>query len=251
MSITGTAEGPPVRLGVAIADIASGMFAYQGLLAALIARDRTGRGQQVDVGLLDAATALLTYQASRAFATGAPPVRSGNRHQSIAPYDTFDTADGVLVLAVGNDALWPRFCRVAGLDAQAADGRYATNAGRVTHYDELRPLIGSALGRRPAGDWIHALRAAGVPCGAVRSVVDALADPQLAARDMVVTAEHPTIGALPLLGVPVKLSDTPGSVRTAPPRLGEHTESVLKELDTKIDTRGRFSISSQGFKTRR
>jgi formyl-CoA transferase/CoA:oxalate CoA-transferase len=251
MSITGTAEGAPVRLGVAIADIASGMFAYQGLLAALIARDRTGRGQQVDVGLLDAATALLTYQASRAFATGAPPVRSGNRHQSIAPYDTFDTADGVLVLAVGNDALWPRFCRVAGLDAQAADGRYATNAGRVTHYDELRPLIGSALGRRPAGDWIHALRAAGVPCGAVRSVVDALADPQLAARDMVVTAEHPTIGALPLLGVPVKLSDTPGSVRTAPPRLGEHTESVLKELDTKIDTRGRFSISSQGFKTRR
>jgi formyl-CoA transferase/CoA:oxalate CoA-transferase len=240
MSITGTADGPPVRLGVAIADIASGMFAYQGLLAALIARDRTGRGQHVDVGLLDAATALLTYQASRAFATGVAPGRSGNRHQSIAPYDTFDTADGALVLAVGNDALWPRFCRVAGLDLQAADARYATNAGRVTHYDELRPVIATALSRRPARDWIHALRAAGVPCGAVRSVVDALADPQLAAREMVVTVDHPTIGPLPLLGVPVKLSDTPGSVRTAPPRLGEHTEHVLNELDTKTDSGSRF-----------
>jgi len=246
MSITGTADGPPVRLGVAIADIASGMFAYQGLLAALIARDRTGRGQQVDVGLLDAATALLTYQASRAFATGTAPGRSGNRHQSIAPYDTFDTTDGALVLAVGNDTLWPKFCRAAGLDAQAADARYATNAGRVTHYDELRPIIAAALARRAAGDWIHTLRAAGVPCGAVRSVVDALADPQLAAREMVVTIDHPTIGPLHLLGVPVKLSDTPGAVRTPPPRLGEHTENVLKELDTKIDSGSRFPPRTGG-----
>lgn len=217
MSITGSVGGEAVRLGVAIADIAAGMYAFQGLLLALIARGRDGRGQRVDVSLLDAATSLLTYQAGRYFATGQSPVRSGNRHMTIAPYDTFDVADGVLVLAVGNDAQWQRLCAVLALDGLRADARFATNAGRVTQYDLLRPALAAALAPRTREALLADLRAAGVPAGAVRSVADALADPQLLAREMVIQVLHPTLGPIGQLGIPVKLSRTPGGIRTAPP----------------------------------
>lgn len=229
MSITGTPDGSPVRLGVAVADIAAGMFAFQGLLLALIARGTTGRGQHVDIALLDAVTSLLTYQAGRYFATGESPVRLGNRHATIVPYNTFDTAEGVLVLAVGNDDQFQRFCRVAELTEVATDPRFLTNAGRVEHHDTLQPLVAGALRTRSAADWVSRLNDAGVPCGAVRSIGEALTDPQTIARAMVETVSHPTIGALPVLGVPVKLSGTPGAVRSAPPRLGEHTHSVLRD----------------------
>jgi len=228
MSVTGAADGPAVRLGVAISDLACGMFAFQGLLLALLARANTGRGQLVDVGLLDATTALLTYQAQRYFATGSPPGRHGNRHLAIAPYDTFDVSDGVLVLAVGHDAQWPRFCRAVGLEALAADPRFLANAQRAADYGVLRPIIAAALAPRRRDDLIRALRAADVPCGAVRSLEDALSDPQTLAREMVATLAHPTIGPLQTLGLPVKLSDTPGALRTPPPRLGEHTRHVLR-----------------------
>jgi formyl-CoA transferase/CoA:oxalate CoA-transferase len=227
MSVTGLPESEPVRLGVAIADLAAGMFAFQGLLLALIARGRTGRGQHVDVGLLDAATALLTYQASRYFAAGAAPVRSGNRHMSIAPYDTFDAADGRLVLAVGTDAQWRRCAETLDLASLGADPRYAANADRVRNYDALRAVLAAAIRTRPLASLVADLRRADVPCGAVRSIDEALADPQIAARAMVETLAHPTIGSLRVLGVPVKLSDTAGAVRTPPPRLGEHTRAVL------------------------
>ena len=228
MSITGTAEGPAVRLGVAIADIASGMFAFQGLLLALIARARTGRGQWVDVSLLDSVAALLTYQASRHFATGEIPARAGNRHLTIAPYDTFETADGVLILAVGNDTLWQRFCRAVGRDDLGGDERFATNAGRVTNYHLLQPLLAQLFASRRLGDWIALLRDAEVPSGGVRSVADVVSDPQIIARDMVTTVGHPSLGPIRTLGVPVKLSDTPGAVRTPPPRLGEHSRQILR-----------------------
>jgi crotonobetainyl-CoA:carnitine CoA-transferase CaiB-like acyl-CoA transferase len=227
MSITGTPDGSPVRLGVAVADITAGMFAFQGLLLALIARGTTGKGQHVDIALLDAVTSLLTYQAGRYFATGESPERLGNRHATIVPYNTFDTAEGVLVLAVGNDDQFLRFCRVAGLTDIAADERFSTNAGRVQHHDSLQPFIAAALMTRPADEWVERLKDAGVPCGAVRSIGEALTDPQTLARHMVDMVAHPTIGPLPVLGVPVKLSTTPGSVRSAPPRLGEHTRGVL------------------------
>jgi formyl-CoA transferase/CoA:oxalate CoA-transferase len=227
MSVTGTADGPAVRLGVAISDLACGMFAFQGLLLALIARGRTERGQFVDVGLLDATTALLTYQAQRYFATGQAPTRTGNRHMSIAPYDTFDVADGVLVLAVGQDAQWERFCRCVGLDALVGDDRFLTNDRRGVHYDVLRPIVAAALASRRRDDLVRDLRAANVPCGAVRSIEEALTDPHTLAREMVATLTHPTIGSLPTLGLPVKLSDTPGAIRSPPPRLGEHTRQVL------------------------
>jgi formyl-CoA transferase/CoA:oxalate CoA-transferase len=227
MSITGEADGSAVRLGVAIADLAAGMYAFHGLLLALLARQRTERGQLVDVALLDAATSLLTYQASRFFMTGDSPTRSGNRHQTIAPYDTFNAADGVLVLAVGNDDQWRRFCGALALDAALADEGLATNEGRVIRYDEVRALVAHAVAAMPVDTLVARLRDAGVPCGVVRSVEDALTDPQIAARTMIEAVDHPAIGALELLGIPVKLSETPGGVRLPPPRLGEHTRSVL------------------------
>jgi formyl-CoA transferase/CoA:oxalate CoA-transferase len=236
MSVTGAADGPAVRLGVAISDLACGMFAFQGLLLALIARGKTGRGQLVDVGLLDATSALLTYQAQRFFATGQSPSRTGNRHMAIAPYDTFDVADGVLVLAVGNDTQWQKFCRCLELDALAADERFTTNAGRATHYESLRPALAPVLASRAVDDLVRDLRAADVPCGAVRSIEQALADPQTLAREMVQTLRHPTIGAMQTLGLPVKLSDTPGAIKTPPPRLGEQTQKVLREFGVSAET---------------
>jgi crotonobetainyl-CoA:carnitine CoA-transferase CaiB-like acyl-CoA transferase len=227
MSITGTSDGPPVRLGVAVADIASGMFAFQGVLLALIARGTSGRGQHVDVSLLDSVTALLTYQAARQFATGETPMRTGNRHMTIAPYDTFDTADGVLVLAVGNDVQWRKLCAVLGAADLIADARFTTNAGRVDHYEVLRPTLESHFERWRLDQLVAALKSEGVPCGAVRSIADVTGDPQILARDMVQTVMHPTAGPQRVLGIPVKLSGTPGHIHSAPPLLGQHTVSVL------------------------
>ena len=227
MSITGVPEAPPVRLGVAVADIAAGMFAFQGLLLALIERSAAGRGQLVDVSLLDAVTSLLTYQAGRFFATGDVPTRAGNRHMTIAPYDTYDTRDGVIVLAVGNDIQWQRFCEALRLPALANDPRFHRNAGRVQHYEDLRRALTGVFGGLDTNPAVDQLRRAGVPCGAVRSIDEVFDDPQVLARGMAETVRHPLIGELRVLGVPVKLSGTPGSIRSAPPRLGEHTREVL------------------------
>jgi crotonobetainyl-CoA:carnitine CoA-transferase CaiB-like acyl-CoA transferase len=227
MSITGAPDGPPYRLGVAISDIVTGMFAAQGVLLALFARERTGRGQQVDVAMLDSVAALLTYQAGIYFATGSAPRRIGNRHPTIVPYETFAASDGEFVLAVGNDDQWRRFCAAAGLDQD--DQRFATNRLRVTRYAELRPILTERLRTETRHSWIERLTTAGVPCGSVRELDEVFSDPQLAARQMVARVEHATIGTLQLLGIPVKLSQTPGAVRTAPPALGQHTVSVLEE----------------------
>ncbi len=229
MSITGDPNGPAVRLGVAIADIAAGMFAFQGMLLALLARASSGKGQHVDVSLLDSVAALLTYQASRFLTTGESPERAGNRHLTIAPYDTFDAADGVLVLAVGNDQQWQRFCAVLGLASLASDTRFSTNASRVVNYDLLRPQLARTINTQALDALVSALRGAGVPCGAVRSVGDALTDPQIIARQMIETIDHPALGPLKMLGIPVKLSSNPGVIRRHPPRLGEHTSDVLAD----------------------
>ncbi len=227
MSITGPGDGAPYRLGVAVADIVTGMFAAQGITSALLARERTGRGQFVDIAMLDSTVALLTYQASSYFATDVSPVRMGNRHPSIVPYENFAASDGDFVLSVGNDAIWQSFCRVTGLDALAHDSRFATTAARVEHYDELKPILDATLRTRARHEWIAALLAAGVPCGAVRNAGEVLSDPQLEHRGMIATVEHATEGSIKVLGSPLKLSATPTSVRDAPPALGQHTESVL------------------------
>jgi crotonobetainyl-CoA:carnitine CoA-transferase CaiB-like acyl-CoA transferase len=229
MSITGAPDGPPFRLGVAIADIVSGMFAAQGIALALLAHARTGRGQRVDVGMLDATAALLTYQAGIYFATGATPARLGNRHPTIVPYETFPASDGEFVVAVGNDEQWSRFCGVIGVASLADDERFATNQARVTHHDELRPLLVERLQLRRRAEWVTDLKREGVPCGSVRDVAEVLEDPHLDARAMIETVNHVSAGAIRVLGVPIKLSETPGGVRTAPPALGEHTDRILHD----------------------
>jgi crotonobetainyl-CoA:carnitine CoA-transferase CaiB-like acyl-CoA transferase len=228
MSITGAADGPPFRLGVAIADIATGLFAAQGILGALYARERTGRGQHVDVAMLDSVAALLTYQAAIAFATGSTPVRMGNRHPSIAPYDTFSVSDGDFVLSVGNDEQFRRLAALLKRPELATDSRFATNASRVTNYDALRSVLQTLFATWSREDLLRQLTAAGVPSGAVRSVPEALADPQLHARNMIVNLAHATIGAVRVLGSPVKMSDTPPAIKSAPPTLGQHTRSILR-----------------------
>jgi formyl-CoA transferase/CoA:oxalate CoA-transferase len=230
MSITGDADGPPYRLGVAISDIVSGMFAAQGIAMALIARERSGRGQLVDIGMLDATTALLTYQAAICFATGAPPARMGNRHPTIAPYETFPVADGEIVIAVGNDEQWGRFCEVIGATALASNPRFATNRLRVENYPTLRPILCDHLARRTRAEWLRDFKNAGVPSGAVRDVGEVMRDPQIDAREMIASVEHAALGPVRVLGVPVKLSHNPGSIRSAPPTLGQHTERVLADL---------------------
>jgi len=235
MSITGAGDGPPFRVGVAVGDIATGMFAVQGILAALVARGRTGRGQRVDVAMLDAITALLTYQASSALATGETPVRMGNRHPSIAPYDTFTAADGEFVLSVGNDDQFRRLASVLRQPALADDPRFRTNADRVAHSDALRRELTASLASWRRADLLEALKHAGVPSAAVRTITEALADPQLAAREMIVPLEHVSAGTVRVLGTPLKLSATPASVRTPPPALGEHTEAILAETGLSAD----------------
>jgi crotonobetainyl-CoA:carnitine CoA-transferase CaiB-like acyl-CoA transferase len=225
MSLTGAPDVPPVRVGVAVADIVTGIFACQGISAALFARERTGRGQQVDIAMLDTVAAMLTYQAGIYFATGQPPQRMGNRHPTIVPYETFTASDGEFVLAVGTDEQWRKFCEAAALDA---GDRFATNRERVTGYAELRPMIAERMRAHTRSYWIERLGKAGVPCGSVRDLHEVFTDPQIAARGMMVPMTHPTAGVIRVLGSPLKLSDTPATQRTPPPTLGQHTESVLQ-----------------------
>jgi crotonobetainyl-CoA:carnitine CoA-transferase CaiB-like acyl-CoA transferase len=230
MSVTGDADRPGYRLGVAITDMVSGLYCAQGITAALLARERSGQGQRVDIGMLDTTAALLTYQAANWFATGKTPQRQGNRHATIAPYETFTTADGEIVIAVGNDEIWKRFCPAAGVPELAANPRFATNKDRMANYDEMRPPIDRVFRTATNAEWIARLNAAGVPNGEVRDIGQMLNDPHLAAREMVQTMMHPTIGATRVIGAPIKLSETPASLRTPPPVLGQHTDAVLGEL---------------------
>jgi formyl-CoA transferase len=230
MSVTGDAAGPPFRMGVAIADLTAGLLAAQGIALALFARERTGQGQFVDVALFDGVISLLSYQASAHLNAAFTPARMGNRHPQIAPYDIFPASDGEFFLAVGNDEQFARLCNEAGLEPLVRDERFATNPARVTNYPQLRDRLSVALRERTRAEWIAALTGVGVPCGAVRDIPEVLDDPQVAAREMVAAVEHATAGAVKVLGVPLKLSGTPGAVRTAPPALGEHTEIVLSEL---------------------
>jgi formyl-CoA transferase/CoA:oxalate CoA-transferase len=240
MSITGEPAGQPVRLGVAIVDLVAGLFAVQGVLLALRARDHSGCGQYVDVSLFDSVISLLTYHASAYLNAAETPVRTGNRHATIAPYDLVSASDGEFFLAIGNDDQFRRFCLVAGLPSLPDDPRFGTNPARVVHYEELRQLLSATLMQRPRDAWLSELTAADVPCGAVRDIPEVFDDPQLDARRMVEAIEHLTAGTVRVLGMPVKMSATPASIRTAPPTLGQHTDAVLTELGVDGDAIARL-----------
>jgi crotonobetainyl-CoA:carnitine CoA-transferase CaiB-like acyl-CoA transferase len=230
MSVTGEADGRPYRVGVAVTDLVAGLLAAQGIALALFARERTGRGQQVDISMLDGVISLLSYHASICLTTGSESGRVGNRHATIAPYDTFAAADGELFLAVGNDDQFQRFCRAAPLVELLADDRFSTNPRRVANEATLRRIIEPVIRKHDRDHWLRAFTQAGVPCGAVRTVREALSDPQVAARHMIEAVEHAVLGSMKVLGTPIKLSSTPAQVRTAPPVLGQHTDAVLAEL---------------------
>ena len=230
MSVTGDADGRAFRVGVAVTDLVAGLLAAQGIVLALFARERTGRGQQVDISMLDGVISLLSYHASIYLTTGAESRRVGNRHATIAPYDTFSAADGELFLAVGNDDQFQRFCKAAGLQTLLEEERFSTNPLRVANEAALQAIIEPVMRTRKRDEWIASLADAGVPCGAVRSVPEALSDPQVSARRMIEVVEHAVLGSMKVLGTPIKLSDTSASVRSAPPTLGQHTDKVLAEL---------------------
>ena len=196
----------------------------------LLARERTGRGQYIDVGMLDSVAAILTYQAGICFATGQAPPRLGNQHPTIVPYETLAASDGNIVVAVGNDALFVKFCEVLEIPTLASDARFTSNKDRVEHQEALRPLLAERLKTKSRQQWLEALKQAGVPWGAVRDLAEVLSDPQLIERMMVVSTNHPNVGPMQVLGVPVKMSNSPGAVRTPPPVLGEHTGGILETL---------------------
>lgn len=228
-SLTGDPNGPPYKVGTSQADIVAGMMAFQGILLALLARVQTGRGQKIDLGMLDCQVALLTYQAGIYFATGQSPTRMGNQHPTITPYETYRCQDGYINLACGNDGMWRNFCKAAGHEDWSKDERFLTNAARVQNRRALSSLIEPIMLEKSTQEWIEVLRQVGIPCGKIQSVGEVCEDPQVLARDMVVPIEHPKAGPLRVTGVPIKLSDTPGAVVLPPPLLGEHNREVLEE----------------------
>lgn len=227
MSICGEPDGTPTKYGVAIVDVVTGLYACNAILAALAARNRTGRGQHVELCLYDSGIAMLINVASNYLVSGKDARRYGNGHPSIVPYTTYPTADGLIAVAVGNDGQFARFAETVGHAEWGRDPRFAKNPDRVTNREALDDLIAQALKREPSAAWIGKLRAAGVPCGPINSVAEALTDPHTLARDMVRTVKHPTVGDLRMVGMPFRFSGTPETIRRPPPLLGQHTEEVL------------------------
>jgi crotonobetainyl-CoA:carnitine CoA-transferase CaiB-like acyl-CoA transferase len=230
MDVTGPADGEPSRVGVAITDFLAGQFMFSGILLALKERERTGRGQAIDIALFDAILATMTLPAGIAFATGAAPRRMGNTHPSIAPYETFHTADGLVMVCAGNPKLWRQFCQAIDQPALVDDPRFLDNSLRLAHRPALVAIIEDATRAWTTDAFVARLDRHQVPCGRVRSIVDALADPQVAAREMVVRLPHPTLGEVPMIGNPIRMSGAAATFRRPPPALGEHTLEILQEL---------------------
>ena len=232
MDVTGFPDGEPTRVGIAVTDYLAGLYAIQGILLALIERQRSGKGQHIDLALFDSMLSVMHLPAGILLATGQDPGRRGNDHPSIAPYETIRARDGSIIVAVANPRLWVQFCDALGRRDLCDDPRFRTNAARLTHRDELRTTLQAVFDTMSVDQLIQRLEAHNVPCGKLRSVKDALEDPQVAAREMLLELQYSTVGPIQVLGNPIKLSRTPYAIRRPPPRLGEHTEEVVSQLNT-------------------
>jgi crotonobetainyl-CoA:carnitine CoA-transferase CaiB-like acyl-CoA transferase len=234
MSVTGEPDGAPgggpQRAGVPIADIITGMYASIAICAALVHRDRSGKGQHLDLALLDSQIALLAYQNTNYFATGKPPGRIGNLHPNIVPYQPFRASDGEVILACGNDNLFRKFCDAAGCPDLANDPQFATNGKRVENRAEITQRLQGIFSKRTKREWIDLLDAAGVPNGPINDVAQVFEEPQVRARGVKIELEHPAAGALPMVASPMRFSETPLEYRLPPPLLGQHTDEVLRDL---------------------
>ncbi len=230
MSITGTEESGPVRVGLAIGDIITALFATYGILSALYARERTGKGQWVTTSILEATVGILTMQAGKYFATGQPPGPAGNHHPVISPYGVYQTKDKPMNIAVGTETMWKNFCQVIGSPELEKDERFQKNNDRVKSRSELNPLIEKALSRKTQNEWVDALNAAGIPCGPIYTIDQVFKDPQVLHQKMLPEVEHPKAGKIPMTGLPVQLSKTHPQVFLPPPLLGEHTGEVLQKF---------------------
>ncbi len=230
MHLTGDPEGQPFKVGMSIADEVAGMLAVEGILLSLFQRERTGKAERVDIALLDGMLALLTYQSQNFYATGKSPVRMGNQHPSIVPYQTFRTADGWINVGVGSDKLWTEFCRVLERPELAGDPRYATNADRVRNRAALLATIYPILERRPTDEWVASFGAAGIPTGRINDVAGALATPSVHQRGTILEVDHPKAGRRPMGGNPIRIGSPSDRPRVAPPLLGQHTDEVLGSL---------------------
>ncbi len=230
MSLTGEPSGEPIKVGIGIADIVAGMHATTGILAALRHRDRSGEGQHIDMALLDSQISWLSYEGMNYLVSGKPPERRGNAHPNIVPYQVFPTANGHIILGVGNDRQFSRFCDFAGAPELSHDDRFRTNEARVRNRETLIPLLTKIIGFHPSRYWLEGLEALGVPCGPINTVPEALTDPQVQARGMEIVMDHTYARDVRFIGCPVKMSATPATYRRAPPLLGEHTKDVLSEL---------------------
>jgi len=233
MSVTGRADdesgGGPQKVGVAVVDVAAGLYASSAILAALHARQHTGAGQHIDIALLDVQVACLLNQGMNYLYSGQVPQRMGNAHPNTVPYQDFPTADGHMVLAIGNDGQFARFCRAAGHPQWAQDARFATNAQRLAHRATLIPMLRELTVQRSTHEWVQLLQPHAVPCGPINSVADVFADPQVRERGMQISALHPQAGAVPLVASPMRLSATPVQYRQGPPQLGQHTHQALQD----------------------
>ena len=230
MSVTGEADGEPMKIGVALADVLTGLYAANAIQAALIHQLKTGEGQYIDMALLDVQVATLANQAMNYLATGNNPKRLGNAHPNIVPYQAFETADGFMILAIGNDAQFQRFCDLAGRSELAADERFQQNSSRVKHRDSLVPQVTEIMLSKTTDDWLRELNQRGIPCGPINNLDQVFADPQVQHRGMQQTLNHPTAGTVSSVANPIKLSLTPVEYDLAPPILGQHTGEVLKAV---------------------
>ena len=227
MSVTGEVEGEPQRVGSPVADVSAGLYACMSILAALHVREKTGKGQHIDISLLEAAVSLLSNVSSNYLISGEEAERYGNGHPNIVPYQAFHTQDGYIVVSCGNDRLYQTLCRLLGREDLATDPRFATNPQRVRNREELVPILQEQFLQRETGDWLTALRAAGIPCGPINTVSQVFSDPHLQARGFIWECEHPTAGTIKLSGSPIRLSETPTRLYKAPPLLGEDNDTLL------------------------